>query len=92
MALELRNRRPSAVRRVWFSKIRVQGDGRVDPEHRPRVLREAASALEGHGSVVHATHRFAARRLAHLAEWRPEEVDVQALRMAVNGRSGREMI
>jgi len=92
MALELRNRKPSAVRRVWFSKIRVQGAGRVDPEHRPRVLREAASARHGHGPVVHASHRFAERRLAHLAEWRPEEVDVQALRIAVNGRAGKEMI
>ena len=92
MALELRNRKPSAVRRVWFSKIRVQGNGRVDPEHRPRVLREAASARHGHGPVVHASHRFAERRLAHLAEWRPEEVDVQALRIAVNGRAGKEMI
>ena len=32
MAVELRNRKPSAVHRVWFSKIRVQGDGRVDPD------------------------------------------------------------
>jgi len=92
MAVELRNRKPSAVRRVWFSKIRVGGDGRVDPEHRPRVLREAGSRPHGHGSVVHAGHRFAERRLAHLAEWRPEESDLQALRSAVNGRAGKEMI
>ena len=92
MALELRNRKPTAIRRVWFSKIRVQSDGRVDPEHRRRVLREASSPKHGHGSVVHASHRFAERRLAHLAEWRPEEADVQALRTAVNGRAGKEMI
>jgi len=92
MAVELRNRKPSAVRRVWFSKIRVQGDGLVDPDHRTRVLREASAAKHGHGSVVHASHRFAERRLAHLAEWRPEEADVQALRSAVNGRAGKEMI
>jgi hypothetical protein len=92
MAVELRNRRPSAVRRVWFSKIRVSSDGRVDPEHRPRVLRDIGSRGRGHGSVVHAAHRFAERRLAHLAEWRPEESDLQALRHAVNGRAGKEMI
>jgi uncharacterized protein YeaO (DUF488 family) len=92
MAVELRNRKPCAVRRVWFSKIRVGGDGRVDPEHRPRVMREAGTHRNGHGSVVQAAHRFAERRLAHLAEWRPEESDLQALRSAVNGRAGKEMI
>ena len=92
MAVELRNRKPTAVRRVWFSKIRVRADGHVDPEHRPRVLREAGAAGQRHGPVVHAAHRFAERRLAHLAEWRPEESDLHALRVAVNGRAGKEMI
>jgi hypothetical protein len=93
MAVELRNRKPSAVHRVWFSKIRVQGDGRVDPEHRPRVVREV-KLREQHGSktVIAAAHRFAERRLSTLVEWRPEEADVQALRRAVNVRAGREMI
>ena len=92
MAVELRNRKPAAVRRVWFSKIRVGGDGRVDPEHRARAVREAGTRHQGHGPVVQAAHRFAERRLAHLAEWRPEESDLQALRHAVNGRAGKEMI
>ena len=56
------------------------------------MLREAGSRGHGHGSVVHAAHRFAERRLAHLAEWRPEESDLQALRHAVNGLAGKEMI
>src|SRR5437899_13110909 len=85
MAVELRNRKPSAVRRVWFSKIRVRGDGRVDPEHRARVVREAGSRGHGHGAVIHAAHRFAERRLAHLAEWRTEESDLQAPRVAGKG-------
>jgi uncharacterized protein YeaO (DUF488 family) len=92
IALELRNRKPCAVRRVWFSKIRVGGDGRVDPEHRARVVREAGARQHGHGPVVQAAHRFAERRLAHLAEWRPEESDLRALRNVVNGRAGKEMI
>jgi len=92
MAVELRNRKPCAVRRVWFSKIRVGGDGRVDPEHRARVVREVGTRHHGQGPVVQAAHRFAERRLAHLAEWRPEESDLQALRSAVNGRAGKEMI
>jgi hypothetical protein len=93
MAVELRNKKPSAIHRVWFSKIRVRGDGHVDPEHRAQVVREVKSR-ESHGSetVVAAAHRFAERRLSTLFEWRPEEVDVQALRHAVNGRAGREMI
>jgi hypothetical protein len=41
---------------------------------------------------VHAADRFAKRRLEHLAEWRPEEADVQALRKAVNASAGKEMI
>ena len=56
------------------------------------MLREAGFRGHGHGSVVHAAHRFAERRLAHLAEWRPEESDLQALRHAVNGLAGKEMI
>src|SRR5262249_16587106 len=91
MAVELRTRKPCAVRRVWFSKIRVSGDGRVDPEHRARVAREAGTRGHGHGSVVQAAHRFAARRLAHLAEWRPEESDLKALRTAVNAPPGNAM-
>ena len=94
MAVEVRNRKLTAVRRVWFSKIRVRGDGRVDPEHRPRVLREAVARRDRHrhGAVVDAAHRFAERQLLHLVEWRPEEADVRALRLAVNGRAGKEMI
>src|SRR4051795_3524002 len=64
MAVELRNKKPSAVQRVWFSKIRVRGDGRVDPEHRPRAIREAgATAQKAFATVVPAAHRFAERRL-----------------------------
>lgn len=93
MAVELRNRKPAAVQRVWFSKIRVRSDGRVDPEHRPRVLREASARRHAeHATVVAASHRFAQRRLSHLGEWHPEEADVQALRTVVNGRAGKEMI
>lgn len=92
MAVELRNRKPSAVRTIWFSKIRVRSDGRVDPEHRPRILREARVRHRGTGTVVHAAHLFAERRLAHLAEWRPEESDIKALRSAVNIRAGKEMM
>jgi hypothetical protein len=92
MAVEVRNRKPSAVRTIWFSKIRVRSDGRIDAEHRPRILREARLRDGGTGSVVHAAHRFAERRLAHLAEWQPEESDIKALRSAVNVRAGKEMM
>src|SRR5207302_2785853 len=93
MAVELRNKKPSAIHRMWFSKIRVRGDGRVDPEHRARVVRELKSREStANGTVVPAAHRFAERRLSTLVEWRPEEADVEALRHAVNGRAGREMI
>jgi hypothetical protein len=91
MAVDLRGKRPGTVRRVWFSKIRVRGDGRVDPEHRPGILRAASLRKEGQGSVVHAAHRFAERQLSHLIEWRPEEADVEALRSVVNGTAGEEM-
>ena len=93
MAVELRNRKPSAVHRVWFSKIRVGGDGKVDHEHRYRIVREVKSREQHAGdTVIGAAHRFAEKRLSTLVEWRPEEADVQALRRAVNVRAGREMI
>jgi hypothetical protein len=42
--------------------------------------------------VVVAGHRFAARRLSHLGEWRPEQKDLEALRAVVNTRAGKEML
>ena len=96
MALELQNRKPAQVTRVWFSKIRVSGDGRVDPHHRHETVKlaqqEARQMVRAESSVVVAGHRFAARRLSHLGEWRPEEKDLAALRAVVNTRAGKEML
>ena len=93
MSLELRNRKPAMVARVWFSKIRVRDDGRVDPHHRHETAKLASaeqSAVDG--TIVPSEHRFAARRLSHLGEWRPEERDLAALRALVNTRAGKEML
>ena len=94
MSLELRNRKPAMVARVWFSKIRVREDGRVDPHHRHETAKLARSeqAESQVASVVPSEHRFAARRLSHLGEWRPEERDLAALRQVVNTRAGKEML
>ena len=96
MSLELQNRKPAQVTRVWFSKIRVSGDGRVDPHHRHETVKlaqkEARQIAQAGSSVVAAGHRFAARRLSHLGEWRPEEKDLAALRAVVNTRAGKEML
>jgi len=93
MSLELRNRKPAMVSRVWFSKIRVREDGRVDPHHRHETAKLARSEqAESAGSVVPSENRFAARRLSHLGEWRPEERDLAALRQVVNTRAGKEML
>jgi hypothetical protein len=96
MSLELHNRKIAQVGRVWFSKIRVRGDGRVDPHHRHETVKltraEAQQMAQADSSVVVAGHRFAARRLSHLGEWRPEETDLQALRAVVNTRAGKEML
>src|SRR5438477_4026072 len=49
MSVELKSRKPAQVARVWFSKIRVREDGRVDPHHRPETIRlaqEEAAHLE----------------------------------------------
>ncbi|MCA1827891.1 MAG: hypothetical protein ABR567_19315 [Myxococcales bacterium] len=93
MSLELRDKKPAMVARVWFSKIRVRDDGRVDPHHRHEMAKLAqAQAEQTESSVVSAGHRFAQRRLSHLAEWRPEEKDLVALRTVVNTRAGKEML
>jgi len=99
VSLELRNRKPASVSRVWFSKIRVRDDGTIDPHHRPAVMKlaeKAAHAIdpaqERPGAVITAGHRFAQRRLSNLAEWRPEEADVEALRVVVNARAGKQML
>ena len=96
MSLELHNRKPAQVARVWFSKIRVRDDGRVDPHHRHETVKlaqaEARHMAQAESSVVVAGHRFAERRLSHLGEWRPEERDLAALRAVVNTRAGKEML
>ena len=94
MSLELRDRKPATVARVWFSKIRVRDDGRVDPHHRHEMAKMAQAEAQqlAESSVVVAGHRFAQRRLSHLGEWRPEEKDLVALRAVVNTRAGKEML
>jgi len=95
MSLELHGKKPAQVARVWFSKIRVCDDGRVDPHHRHETVKLAqgeAQLAQAESSVVVAGHRFAKRRLSHLAEWRPEEKDLAALRSVVNTRAGKEML
>lgn len=96
MSVELKNRKPQTVSRVWFSKIRVLEDGRVDPHHRHQVVRlareEAEQLSQAESSVIVAGHHFARRRLSNLGEWRPEEKDLEALRAVVNTRAGREML
>lgn len=95
MSLELQKRKPATVAQVWFSKIRVKPDGKVDPHHRhetTKLARTDAQRSANAPSVVAAAHRFAMRRLSHLREWRPEERDLAALRAAVNTKAGKEML
>jgi len=96
MSVEVQNKRPAQVARVWFSKIRVNEQGRVDPHHRHETAKlartEAEQMARAESSVVAAGHRFARRRLSHLGEWRPEERDLTALRAVVNTKAGRQML
>ena len=107
VSVELHQRRPSTVGRVWFSKIRVDGEGRIDPHHRPRMVKLAREGTgpgpshggpsrgqgpQAEGAIIPALHRFAERHLSHLVEWRPEQIDVDALRMAVNNRAKKALL
>jgi hypothetical protein len=96
MSVDVHNRKPAQVARVWFSKIRVSPEGKVDPHHRHETMKlarsEAPHASPAQSSVVAAGHRFARRRLSHLGEWRPEERDLVALRAAVNTKAGKQML
>jgi len=96
MSLELHGKKPANVSRVWFSKIRVNEQGKVDPHHRHETAKlartEAQQVVHAESSVVVAGHRFALRRLSHLGEWRPEERDLAALRAVVNTKAGKQML
>ena len=96
MSLELHGQKPANVSRVWFSKIRVNDQGKVDPHHRHETAKlartEAQQVVQAGSSVVVAGHRFALRRLSHLGEWRPEERDLTALRAVVNTKAGKQML
>src|SRR5437762_2705151 len=41
MSVEVQNRRLAMVARVWFSKIRVNEDGKIDPHHRHETAKLA---------------------------------------------------
>jgi hypothetical protein len=96
MSLEVQDRKPAQVARVWFSKIRVNDDGKVDPHHHHETAKQAQTEVRqvtpAGSSLVVAGHRFALRRLAHLGEWRPEERDLLALRAVVNTKAGKQML
>jgi hypothetical protein len=96
ISLELHGKKPAQVSRVWFSKIRVNEEGKVDPHHRHETAKlartEAQHVIQAESSVVVAGHRFALRRLSHLGEWRPEERDLAALRAVVNTKTGKQML
>jgi len=96
MSVEVLNNKPAQVARVWFSKIRVNQEGKVDPHHRHETAKQARTdgQMVSHpgSSVVVAGPRFALRRLSHLSEWRPEERDLTALRAVVNTKAGRQML
>ena len=96
MSVEIHGRRPAQVARIWFSKIRVNEEGKVDPHHRHETVKlaraEAQQVAQAESPVVVAGHRFALRRLSHLGEWRPEERDLTALREVVNTKAGKEML
>ncbi|HEX4386077.1 MAG TPA: hypothetical protein VH083_24130 [Myxococcales bacterium] len=94
LSLDLHNKKPATVSRVWFSKIRVREDGKVDPHHRHETAKEATLTMahQAESTVIVAGHRFAERRLSHLGEWRPEQRDLDALRNVVNTKAGKEML
>ena len=101
MSVEIQARKPAQVARVWFSKIRVDEEGRIDPHHRHETVKmaraetqraETQQAAHAESSLVAAAHRFALRRLSHLGEWRPEERDLNALRALVNTKAGKQML
>jgi hypothetical protein len=94
VSLDLHNKKPATVSRVWFSKIRVRDDGRVDPHHRHETAKLAAEDMthQSESTVIVAGHRFAERRLSHLGDWRPEQRDLDALRTVVNTKAGKEML
>jgi hypothetical protein len=96
MSLEVHNKKPATVSRVWFSKIRVREDGCVDPHHHHETAKLARTEVAhlGHAesTVIVAAPRFAERRLSHLGEWRPEQRDLDALRAVVNTKAGKEML
>lgn len=94
LSLDLHNKKPATVSRVWFSKLRVREDGKVDPHHRHETAKQATLAMahQAESTVIVAGHRFAERRLSHLGEWRPEQRDLDALRAVVNTKAGNEML
>jgi hypothetical protein len=55
VSLDLHNKKPATVSRVWFSKIRVRDDGKVDPHHRHETAKLAAAKMAGQQAEEPAT-------------------------------------
>jgi hypothetical protein len=84
---------------VEFLQDRAIPNGTLDLQHHRTVMASGVQLLEGdlvptggESVVVDARHRFAKRRLDHLARWEPTEADVSALRRLVNLRADRELL
>lgn len=90
---------PQAIGRVWFVRIPVDADGRLDQERYMDQLHDVVDLLgdtllvsrDDPTVVEWSRARFAKRRMQHQAHWQPSAAEGEALRQLLS-RPGRSRI
>jgi hypothetical protein len=97
--VRLERRRAVEVLRVGCFQYRVDRRGKLDQKLLREVRALAGEAAFGGApdltkppaGVIHAEHRFALRRLAHISQWQPMAAEAAAVRELLNRRAGRQI-
>lgn len=99
VVVNLQDRRATEVLHVGFFQYRALKNGTLDRKHfREAMATTSEVALgwlqldEPPPGVVAAEHKFARRRLEHLATWKPTKDELSKLRNLVNLKAGREIM
>lgn len=84
--VELRGRKPAAIKYTEYAILKLDGEGRLDTAERERAARMAVDMIssrrpETGGTVIDASRRFNKKRYEHEFRWEPSpEIEAAIVR------------